>query len=360
MALPLFPPGEPSFPRPPPIFTAAPHSFGYGPSSFPISTTVPPSLPFLSSSVIPPVSSSLAPPIPPLNAIPHSQIRPPKLNLLPFDGSDPLDWLFQADQYFMFYQVPWDQRVPIVAFYMQGAALSWFKWMFHNNQLGDWTSFARALEIRFGPSSYENHQGELLKLRQTGSVTDFQVNFEKLSNRVFGIPPEVLKNCFISGLLPEIQNEIALFQPQTISQAIGLAKLIEAKLKDAKPKFNRSSSSFQYPPSPPPKSANPIPKPTTTKEPQSLPVKRMTSQQLQERRAAGLCYNCGEKFHPGHKCATPQFLLLLSQDDSELELPATNAVLDAPNLADFEPNPAVHFQLSTKAPNNRGLLEKQF
>nr|KYP74288.1 hypothetical protein KK1_006960 [Cajanus cajan] len=113
----------------------------------------------------------------------------------------------------MFYQVPWDQRVPIAAFYMQGDALSWFKWMFHNNQLGDWPSFARALEIRFGPSSYENHQGKLLKLCQTSSVADFQATFEKLSNRVFGIPPEVLKNCFISGLNTEIQNEMAMLQP---------------------------------------------------------------------------------------------------------------------------------------------------
>nr|GEX02220.1 retrotransposon Gag protein [Tanacetum cinerariifolium] len=37
---------------------------------------------------------------------PHGlQIRPPKLNLLPFDGSNPLDWLFQADQYFSFYNI---------------------------------------------------------------------------------------------------------------------------------------------------------------------------------------------------------------------------------------------------------------
>lgn len=217
---------------------------------------------------------------------------------------------------------------------MQGDALSLFKWMFHNNQLGDWTSFARALEIRFGPSSYENHQGKLLKLRQTSSIADFQVNFEKLSNRVFGIPCEVLKNCFISGLLLEIQNEIALFQSQTISQAIRLAKLIEAKLKDAKPKFARSSPNFPTHTSMTTtiKSTNTVPKTSATKEPQSLPIKLLSPQQLQERRAAGLCYNCDEKFHPGHKCATPKFLLLLCNDDSELDLAPTDDLLADPIL----------------------------
>ena len=44
---------------------------------------------------------------------PHGlQIRPPKLNLPAFDGSNPLDWLFQADQYFTFYNTTPPQRLP--------------------------------------------------------------------------------------------------------------------------------------------------------------------------------------------------------------------------------------------------------
>nr|KYP37416.1 Retrotransposable element Tf2 [Cajanus cajan] len=75
-----------------------------------------------------------------------STIRPPKLQLSLFDGFEPLDWIFQAEQFFFFYQVPWEQRVPMVAFYMKGEALSWFKWLYSLNQLGDWTCFSRALE----------------------------------------------------------------------------------------------------------------------------------------------------------------------------------------------------------------------
>lgn len=81
-------------------------------------------------------------------------IRLPKLQLQPFDGQDPMDWLFQADQFFLFYQVPVEQRLSMAVFYMKGEALSWYKWMYHNHQLVDWHSFTRALELRFGPSSY--------------------------------------------------------------------------------------------------------------------------------------------------------------------------------------------------------------
>jgi len=61
-------------------------------------------------------------------------IRPPTLDLSFFDGTNPLDWLFQADRYFSFNQIPLDQRIPMVEFHMQGDALSWFKWL-HNNHL---------------------------------------------------------------------------------------------------------------------------------------------------------------------------------------------------------------------------------
>lgn len=89
--------------------------------------------------------------------------------------------------------------------------------MFQNNQLTDWSTFSRALELRFGPSTYENHQAQLFKLRQTGTVSDYQTAFEKVGNCVLGLPTEALLNCFISGIIPEIRNELAIQRPHSIS-----------------------------------------------------------------------------------------------------------------------------------------------
>jgi hypothetical protein len=196
----------------------------------------------------------------------------------------------------------------MVSFYMKGEALSWYKWMFDNHQLSDWSSFTRNLELRFRPSTYENHQAELFKLRQQGTAAEYQASFEKLCNRVIGLTPEAILNCYISGLTVDIQHEIAVHKPKTISEAIGLSKLLEAKLKDFKPKFIKNFSHPQ------PNNSRNIPTtqsstPKTTASPTTVnlnkpnnntpPIRKMTSTQMQECRAQGLCFNCDEKFIPG-------------------------------------------------------------
>lgn len=95
-----------------------------------------------------------------------------------------LDWLFQADQYFSFYHIKSPERLAMVAFHLTSDPLSWYKYLFTNNLLTTWDSFTRALEVRFGPSSYDNHQEALFKLCQTTIVTAYQTGFQRLSNYV--------------------------------------------------------------------------------------------------------------------------------------------------------------------------------
>ncbi|XP_058775591.1 uncharacterized protein LOC131649859 [Vicia villosa] len=254
-------------------------------------------------------------------------LRSPKLELSLFDGSNPLEWLFQADQFFSFYNMPPENRLSLVSFYMKEDALSWFKWMHQNRLLTTWGSFTRELELRFGPSTFENHQAELFKLKQIGSIMEDQTKFEQLGNKVIGLPAEAILNYFISGLQLEIQNELAIHKPTSISQAIDLAKLIESKLKDSKPKFPKPFST-NYSKQPLPHSTLPSPKahpsPTqnsqyppktlTTQQPKT-PIRKLTQAQLQERRAQRLCFNCDEKFFTDHKCSTGRFFILIADDD---------------------------------------------
>ncbi|KAL0371812.1 UNVERIFIED_CONTAM: Retrovirus-related Pol polyprotein from transposon [Sesamum calycinum] len=176
-------------------------------------------------------TSTSIPPPPPSSLSPTSP-KPPKLQLPPFDGE----------------------------------ALSWFKWMFTNQQLSTWDAFLRSLELCFGPSSYANPQAALFKLRQCGSIFDFQAEFERLCYHVVGVSPEVILNCFILGLRPDILRELAVLQPSTISQAIGLAKVLESKTLDARPVHHAVPLAFPRAP---------------------------------ERRAQGLYFNYDEKFGPG-------------------------------------------------------------
>ncbi|KAK4389795.1 hypothetical protein Sango_2316500 [Sesamum angolense] len=66
------------------------------------------------SSLTPAPQSPLAPDSPP---------KPSKLHLQLFDSTNPLDWVFQADQFFEFYSIPLDQRLKRVSCYMSGDAL---------------------------------------------------------------------------------------------------------------------------------------------------------------------------------------------------------------------------------------------
>jgi hypothetical protein len=121
----------------------------------------------------------------------------------------------------------------------------------------------------FGPSAYDNHQQALFKLQKTTTVVDYQRDFERLCNCVIGLPPHSILDCFISGLRPDIQNELAILHPNSISQAIGLAKLVESKLA-------ASGTALAYAPRPnppnrlPPLLSNPITQPCIPHHPLPL------------------------------------------------------------------------------------------
>lgn len=92
--------------------------------------------------------------------------RLPKLEIPFFYGDDVLGWLFQANKFFTFDQVPTDQQITMAAFYMTSTALHWFQWMSMTNQLSTWELFTSRKELRFEPSAFVNHEAQLYKLCQ--------------------------------------------------------------------------------------------------------------------------------------------------------------------------------------------------
>jgi len=87
----------------------------------------------------------------------------------------------------------------------------------------------------------------------------------------------MILNCFI---ISEIHREIVVLQPTSITQALGIAKLLESKINDSKC-YTRNSHPLSQP------SQNLLPSPRlsfhTPKKPTSanlLPIKKLTSTQL--------------------------------------------------------------------------------
>jgi hypothetical protein len=62
----------------------------------------------------------------------------------------------------------------------------------------------------------------------------------------------------------------------------------------------------------------------------------LTKAEMVERQLKGLCYNCDEKYFPGHKCKEQKFFMTISEDISEEDI-ETPLVSESPETPDITP-----------------------
>nr|KYP73578.1 hypothetical protein KK1_006221 [Cajanus cajan] len=248
-----------------------------------------------------------------------------KLDFPKFDGSEPLNWLFRAEQFFALYQTPEPQRLAIAAIHMEGDAGPWFQMLQKMNLLPNWQALVQAVEAHFGPSPFDSPRAALFKLQQIDSVQNYYHQFSSLANHVEGLTDAALLDCFINGLKSDIKREVLVQLPTSLVRAVALAKLYDAKPTPtphySKNRFMASTQNRINSPLPSSQNSS-LPGLLPTPKMQALPtptsshsIKRMTAAEMQIRRDRGLCYTCDEKFTPSHRCPNRQFLFLLQEDD---------------------------------------------
>lgn len=122
----------------------------------------------------------------------------------------------------------------------------------------------------------------------------------KLSHQVQELPEDFLVGCFVGGLRDAIKYEIIAKNPNTIEEAMRLARVEEEKINNQRKEFK---STFQKPvgssgggglPAKPSGGAT-NPQPFST-------VRRLSPQELREKRDKGLCFHYDKKYVAGHKC----------------------------------------------------------
>ena len=126
-----------------------------------------------------------------------------------------------------------------------------------------WELFEEELWARFGPTECEDFDEALSKVKQIGSLHDYQKEFERLDNRVHGWSQKTLVGSFMGGLRPEISEAILMFKLKTLKEAISLAGMKDEQLQRQK-EFSR--------PPPPPTCTSLVPSTSTT----TSPVKRLS------------------------------------------------------------------------------------
>ena len=226
-----------------------------------------------------------------------------KLEFPRYYGEDPTEWLNKVGQFFEFQGTVEDQKVSLASFHLEGEANQWWQWLSRNykdeNRIITWRTFMEELWARFGPTECEDFDEALSRVRQSGTLRDYQKEFERLGNRVQGWTQKALVGTFMGGLKPEISESIRMFRPKTLKEAISLARMKDEQLARQRKFVRTLPTSRTMPALPQPVRMNP-----------NSPIKRLSWEEMQKRRAQGLCFNCDEKFTVGHKCQGPQILLL--------------------------------------------------
>lgn len=250
-----------------------------------------------------------------------------------FDGSNPIDWLFQIKAFFEFHDTPEASRLPILSFNTEGRAAAWFQWASRNELLTSWSVFVDVVRIRFGPSLYDDVEGDLSKLTKIGFVADFQAQFEDLMNKVIGISESHLISFFITSLKRSLRRELQFHRPPTLMEAFAMAKAYEARLDDTPvsgkpwsrglaqsptssaqhtiPQASSTNSPNITTPNPNSKSTTQpplLPTPTST-----LPIRHLSPADHCDRRNKGLCFKCEEKWGPSQS----KILLLWGADNGD-------------------------------------------
>lgn len=157
-----------------------------------------------------------------------------KLEFPRFSGEDPTEWFNRVKQFFEYQGTAENQKVFMAAYHLEGEANQWWQWLRRTLQEDGraipWEQFEEELWARFGPSECEDFDEALSRIRQLGTLRDYQREFEKLGNRVRGWTQKALVGTFMGGLKAEISDGIRIFKPQSLKEAINLARIRDEQL----------------------------------------------------------------------------------------------------------------------------------
>ncbi|XP_058217468.1 uncharacterized protein LOC131328550 [Rhododendron vialii] len=268
-------------------------------------------------------SSSSFPILPNPNQHPgHVRLFQLKLDFPKFFGDDPEAWIYKCEKFFELNAIEETQKLRLASLHMEDKAMHWYRWFEKSHTLRTWREFSRVLLLRFGDNVFDDATGQLTKLKQWTSVKLYQEKFEELANKTTGLSEEFFISCFVSGLKDEIKGGVQMFQPRTISQAMGLAHLQEDTIEAVSKKHRVPMKAA------PPYSTLPFrPHDATPKPAESGGmVKRISPKDFDERRAKGLCFGCDEKYFRGQVCKKKQLYMIDVEDEEEVFLEAQQEI----------------------------------
>lgn len=256
----------------------------------------------------------------------------PKVEFPHFDGDNPRAWIRKCNRYFQVIStIGEDQKVPLASVHLEGRAELWYQGYIEGREAPSWQEFVLAVFERFEDLDFEKVMGEFNRLQQENSVNNYLEKFEELKSYMLifnkDLNEEFFTMKFINGLREDIKGAVTTMRPTNLNQAITLAKkqeaTVDAIVKRAthlhklyhptKPPYRNLNTTSTGPPKPPNTRFSPKPRAEPTPQPRKL----LTEAEMRARREKNLCYNCDEKYVPGHRCKVRQIYMIMSEEEEQ-------------------------------------------
>ncbi|WVZ15889.1 hypothetical protein V8G54_013455 [Vigna mungo] len=246
-----------------------------------------------------------------------------KVELSSFDGTDPVGWITRVETYFEMQGSTEEVKVRLAKLSMEGATIHWFN-LLQEAEVGlSWTKLKRELIGRYG-----GHTSD----KPFEDVDEYLEKFEYISSQVYRLPEEQYLGYFIGGLRSDIWRRIHTFNPMNHLQAMRLARDVEAEMQGdgfqrgggvrgwksnqdwgtgqgekfgSSPQESRSVT----------QQGSRVSGDRSPAANRNRGTKHLPYFELMTRKAKGLCFRCGEKYHPLHRCTEQQLRMVVLADD---------------------------------------------
>ncbi|KAJ1259396.1 hypothetical protein BS78_10G151600 [Paspalum vaginatum] len=171
-----------------------------------------------------------------------------------------------------------------------------------------WPRFVDYVNLRFGPPIRSNSLGELKDLHRVGTVEEYQRKFLALLCRCERL-------LFTAGLGQPLSSDVEMQRPRTVSlqTAMSLARAYERRQQEADHAASQPAGRL----STRAKGAQLAGQPNSKLDVAPWPkFRRLSPEEMADKRRKGECYFCTEKFGPDHKCTSKGIFLLELEDDA--------------------------------------------
>jgi hypothetical protein len=198
----------------------------------------------------------------------------------------------------------------MASYNLEGIAQHWYMQLQDDEGTPSWRRFKELLNLRFGPTLRSAPLFELAKCRRTGTVEEYSSRFQELLPRAGRLDEEQRVQLYTGGLLPPLSDAVRILNPGTLNHAMSLARQVE-QMELAKLQAPAKPGARGLLPPPPPRpapqelSASPAPLALPAPPVGAAPARgegsrRLSPEEMADRRRQGLCFNCNEKYSRGH------------------------------------------------------------